>query len=821
MLPALVAVAWACLLASPAVASAAEPTFTFTGRGWGHGIGMSQYGARGYAEHGWKYDAILKRYYQGTTLGTVGLKNVRVAIDKTGASRSSWTLRANTSSARVGNVNSGGTLALSVDTRYRFTATADGKVVVTNLENSQVVTTVAGSANFWEYGGGVVEVLDASGPLDWKSVCYWGTMRIVPAGSSKLWAVDHVDMEKYVRCVAPRETPASWHAEVLKAQSVAARSYAYVSLGRAAEYDVWCTTSSQVYNGWGTASGGTATRHAYDSLYDAPVAATANQVVKYGSTVVQTFFHSTSGGHTENIENVWSGATARPYYRGVSDAYESSAGSPYHVWPEKTKSYTATTLRATLGSKLTAAEMPAKIADVVITRRGPSGRVTEMVLEGVAGDDKTLPLSKISKVRSALGLRENWFYVTRFTWGADAAYVDVGQPTEVPFAVSPAVTGGIGGFVLRRGDGSTSVVSGSVTAGSGTVSFSDSRVGVRLDSSSLLPGTDLRGKQGYYYGPELPVTAFTETSRVAGADRYATSAESSKRSFPGTATTVVVASGVSWPDALAGSALAGAAPGGAPILLTRPDGLSSAVLAEIARLEPVRAYVLGGTAAVSDAVVIQLRGVPTIGPAGVQRLGGANRYDTARVVATEVARLRGASYGRRAFIVSGYRYPDAVAAAPIANRGGVPVLLVRASGVPSETAEALTALGVTDSLVVGGAAAVPDAALPLLPGATRVAAGADRYDTAARLADWAVASQGFTWSNVYVASGGSFADPLSAGPLAGRAGNPLLFVSKTAVPAPTLTRIEGNAATIAKGYVIGGSAAVSNACRAVLEDALR
>lgn len=820
MRPALAAVLFAVLLSIPALAHA-EPTFTLTGRGWGHGIGMSQYGARAYAEHGAKYDAILRRYYQGTSLGTIAAKTVRVAIDKDAASKSSYTLRANTSYLKFQQPDGYVYSAPTGGAAYTVSVYSGDIVEVKRASDGALMKRLFGPVLAWEYGNGMVEVVTPSGPQVWSSVVYKGQMRLHPY-AGKIYCYNHVSMEDYVRGVAPRETPASWHQEALKAQCVAARSYAYVSLRSASyDYDVFCTTRSQVYNGYGRASGGTVTRHSYDYLYDTPVAATANQVVKYGSTVVQTFFFSTSGGYTENIETVWPGATPQPYYRAVKDEWEYTAGSPYHEWPEKTNSYTATALRTKLLTQFSSSQLPGKIVDVQITSRGTSGRVKSILLKGAAGDDKVISHSQISSFKSALGMRDKWFYFTGFEWGVDSVYLEPGAATAVPFKVTPPVSGTITCFVVRFPNGTTQLASGTVSNGSGWVTVPSGAAGIRIDSAALLPNTDMRGHQGYFYGPELGVTSFTETERIAGKDRYATSVAASKRSFPGTATTVVVASGVSPADALAGSALAGAVPGDAPILLTPRDGMTPDVLAEIARLKPTKAYVLGGTASVGAAVETQLRGVSTIGAGGVERIAGPTRYATSRLIANKVASLLGGSYDGRAIAVNGEVFADAVAASPLAFRSTVPVLLVNGSGVPSETLAAISDIGVTETLVVGGSGAVPDSALPSLPGSHRIAAGSSRYHTAALVADWCVANEGFSWGDVYIASGASFADPLSAGPLSGRAGRPLLFVTPTAVPADTQTRVAAHKATIGRGYILGGSAAVSNGCRAVIEDALR
>ena len=125
----------------------------------------------------------------------------------------------------------------------------------------------------------------------------------------------------------PKESPASWPIEALKAQAVAARSYAISTPVGGGGFDQYDDTRSQVYGG---ASAETAkTNQAVD--------ATRLQVVLYKGKVAQTFFFSTSGGHTENNEfsSLGFGQPAVPYLRGVDDPYEADAGSPYEHWKRK------------------------------------------------------------------------------------------------------------------------------------------------------------------------------------------------------------------------------------------------------------------------------------------------------------------------------------------------------------------------------------------------------------------------------------------------------------------------------------------------------
>ncbi|MBF4510184.1 MAG: cell wall-binding repeat-containing protein, partial [Aeromicrobium sp.] len=158
--------------------------------------------------------------------------------------------------------------------------------------------------------------------------------------------------------------------------------------------------------------------------------------------------------------------------------------------------------------------------------------------------------------------------------------------------------------------------------------------------------------------PALPGGAH----RVAGLNRYLTSVAASKRAFL-SASTVVVATGDNWPDALGGSALAGAVEG--PLLLTSSASLPSGVRDEIVRLKAKKVYVLGGKAAVSDTVLNQIKGIP--GVTSVERVSGNDRYGTARAIADKaIAELNArGTYSGGALVATGGNFPDATAASPL------------------------------------------------------------------------------------------------------------------------------------------------------------
>ena len=195
------------------------------------------------------------------------------------------------------------------------------------------------------------------------------------------------------------------------------------------------------------------------------------------------------------------------------------------------------------------------------------------------------------------------------------------------------------------------------------------------------------------------------TTRVEGADRYATAAAASARFFPPGVDTVYVASGAAFPDALAAGPLA--AHDGAPLLLTAPDVLPRATATELRRLAPDRLVLVGGPAAVGDAVERELQAY-----AGrVQRIAGADRYDTA-------ARLARAGWGDTtvdaALVANGEGFADALGASARAAQHDLPVLLVRRDEVPDTTGTTLDVLGVDAVTVAGGTGVVSEPTLTAL-----------------------------------------------------------------------------------------------------------
>ncbi len=341
-IPMRLALVAAALLAVASPASAAS-TFFIRGGGDGHGIGMSQYGADGYALHGKDYRWILAHYYQGTKLGTTDPNRIVRVLLATG-------------SAAFSGASKAGTKELHPGETYTVRPNADGTVTLVDQAGKKV--------------GAFAAPLTVTGPGPLQLAghgTYRGALQFRPDGAGGVETVNALALDDYVRGVISWEMPAGWAPEALKVQAVAARTYAITSNVGGGAFDLYQDTRSQMYGGVGAETPAT----------DAAVAATRGQVVTYGGVPVVTYFFNSSGGHTENIENVWPGATPKPWLKGVVDPYDNVAGDPYHRW----------------GSDLTVSGAAAKLGALVkgsligirVTKHGSSPRILSAQIVGTKG----------------------------------------------------------------------------------------------------------------------------------------------------------------------------------------------------------------------------------------------------------------------------------------------------------------------------------------------------------------------------------------------------------------------------------------------------
>jgi SpoIID/LytB domain protein len=342
------------------------------GSGFGHGIGMSQFGAYGYAQHGSSYDRILRHYYRGTQLSQAATRRVRVL------------LRASTSSPRFrGATRLAGVRDLKRTTTYSVRRSGGslklyaGRKLVGRYPSLRVYR-----------GGGVVRLV-ARTINGVRNGRFRGSLDIRPGLSGGVTVVNRLGIDQYVRGVVAGEMPSSWHSEALKVQAVAARSYALATRKKGGVFDLYPDTRSQVYQGVAGETRAT----------NAAVAATAGQVVTYGGDVIVTYYFSTSGGRTENVENVFLGSDPKPWLKGVEDPYDGI--SPRHRWRFR---FTSGGLDSRLGRY-----SPGRFRKIKVLRRGFSPRIVRARVYGTRG---TRIISGPT-LRSRLGLYDTWAYFTR------------------------------------------------------------------------------------------------------------------------------------------------------------------------------------------------------------------------------------------------------------------------------------------------------------------------------------------------------------------------------------------------------------------------
>jgi stage II sporulation protein D len=373
-----------------AAAASARTTLVVSGRGWGHGVGMSQWGAYGYARHGWGWKRILAHYYSGTEVGAAPLSRVRVLLAR------------DASQARVGCA--GGIRVSDATGRgHPLAAGTYGIGPRLRLPVAHKRIKVRGGRNHRETFA-VVSRMSAlrspvvfdcpTEPLTWNGRPYHGLL-VVRRTGRRLSIVNSLPLDQYVRGVVAGEMPHRWSIAALEAQAVAARSYALATLKPRKHFDLFSDTRSQVYGG---------------IAYETPrtniaVANTANKVLLWRGRVATTYFFSTSGGRTADVSEVWPAAGRVPYLRSVDDPFD--ARSPYHVWGPLTFD------AARVARRL---DVPVGDVDLVRTR---SGHVTavEIGSRRVDADD----------FRQELGLRSTWFELAELRLAPSRTEVSFGR----------------------------------------------------------------------------------------------------------------------------------------------------------------------------------------------------------------------------------------------------------------------------------------------------------------------------------------------------------------------------------------------------------
>jgi stage II sporulation protein D len=227
-----------------------------------------------------------------------------------------------------------------------------------------------------------------------RSGRYRGALEFRTGLFSGVSAINAIGLEDYVRGVVSAESPAAWPAAALEAQAVVARSYAITTdAGNATDgFTAYPDTRSQMYRGVA----------AEFSSTEAAVKSTKGEVVTYGGKPVVTYFFSTSGGMTENVENSFTGSLPRPWLRGVKDPFDSV--SPRHRWGP----YRMTLAQA--GAKLSGL-VKGHFRSIKVLQRGFSPRVVRAQVVGSSGRTNVTG----ADLRRRFGLYDSWAYYTSIT----------------------------------------------------------------------------------------------------------------------------------------------------------------------------------------------------------------------------------------------------------------------------------------------------------------------------------------------------------------------------------------------------------------------
>ena len=375
--------------------------FLVSGHGNGHGVGMGQWGAQGYAQQGYTYDQILAAYYPGTTLGETAKTSIRVLL-------------------------ASGKKKLTISSKKPITV-EDGDGIDHTLPAGS--TTLTPSLKL-AVDDGPAQALDPPltfSPAAGSTLTLGRRFRgkiVVDVPGQKLRAINVLPLQQYLYGVVPAEMPSAWLPAALEAQAVAARSYALASRQAGAPFDVYADGRSQAY--LGVSAETPAGKQAVD--------VTAGEVLLYNGVVADTLFSSSTGGWTQSAADAF-GAPGRPYLVSVRDPYDSI--SPYHNWGPVP--VTAKTLGSALG-------VVGRIVDATV-KRNASRRVKTLKVTSLSRGSQLTAMVGGAKVASARALRSSWFSIGILSLEPPSSNPAVHPGTRVTLT---GVVRGVHGAIVQR-----------------------------------------------------------------------------------------------------------------------------------------------------------------------------------------------------------------------------------------------------------------------------------------------------------------------------------------------------------------------------------
>ena len=326
--------------------------FLISGHGWGHGVGMGQWGAEGHALHGDSYDDILSAYYPGTVLAQTKVRKLRVLL---------------VDGLRRLTVSSDKPIGVVDGTGAAHTFPAGSTKLTTKLPYPAPLTLSPSHGTTLTLGH-----------------AYHGKL-VISLVHGRLRAIDVVNIQQYLDAVVPSEMPSGWLPDALDAQAVASRSYALAGRKPGAAYDVSVSGQSYVGVAAETPQG------------DAAVNVTKGEVLTYDGQIATTVYSSSTGGRSQSATDAWGGGA--PYLVSVKDPYDNV--SPYHSWGPVP--VTGKDIASALG-------LTGKPVDATVTRNA-SKRVAHLDVTTLVHGSQTGVTATGTAVAGSLNLRSTWFSI--------------------------------------------------------------------------------------------------------------------------------------------------------------------------------------------------------------------------------------------------------------------------------------------------------------------------------------------------------------------------------------------------------------------------
>jgi stage II sporulation protein D len=711
-LPAVPAAAAECLPAGgqtiPDPSSIPSGDFVVVGGGWGHGVGMSQYGAQGAARLGCSVQQILQTYYPGITVGQASAlpESIRVSLwpERPGGTPvPAICLRAHTGAPNWMRPD-GTTMAQPTGSFWRVDVLADGSYRVRQFDRADACRAAtaadATGAPVWAGGaaGSLLRVPLEGDPIvqltskstnaayaDGRPYAH-GTMEFFSVAGATFLTLQ-IDtaggvnaLERYLRGLS--EMPSSWEPAALQAQAITGRSYAqdkweaFRGARSGCRCDLYDSTSDQVYSGYLKEIEPT-----WGQRWVAAVDATAGRTMRYGGKTAVGYYSSSHGGYSESNTFVW-GSAQVPYLRAVDDTrWELQSTNTLRRW---TQPLTKDQIGAAFGvGSATSVTTP--------DPKGLGGRIGDPArgfggvrIQGTAG---TVTVSGDS-FRSKLGLRSTLFTVRQNAvstgCAATGASTDGVSRASGPDRVATAVAvaqahwpaGGSPDVLLATSENfPDALASGSLAAAFDAPLLLTPKASLPAAVKSEL--ARLGAKKAWILGGEGAVSFVVEdslrsagyaTERVRGASRFETAAKIAVSPQARQVGTVAIAMDQDWPSGVTAGAYA-ALPGRVPTLLVQRDAVPEVTQRTLAQLGARQVVIVGGTGLISTTVENRLR---QLGYA-VRRVAGDSRYATSAAVAHEVLDTLGG--GRTAIAATGKDFPDALAATALAAHLVGPLVL--------------------------------------------------------------------------------------------------------------------------------------------------